>query len=112
MPVKIPQAVDDIHQLILWLVPVIEQFPRNRRFTLGERLESRLLKMLESLVGAAYSANKRAQLKHANLDLEVCRHLWRLAWELKCISTRRYEHGAGLMLDLGRQIGGWIRAQQ
>ncbi|MDG4595359.1 MAG: hypothetical protein P9F75_06650 [Candidatus Contendobacter sp.] len=34
--------------------------PRARRFTLGERLENGLLRLLESLVEAAYSREKRA----------------------------------------------------
>jgi hypothetical protein len=36
--------------------------------------------------------------------------LWRLALELQVINLKRYEHGAKLMQDLGRQIGGWLRA--
>jgi hypothetical protein len=38
--------------------------------------------------------------------------LWRLCHELQVISTKRYEHGARLLEDLGRQIGGWMRAQK
>jgi hypothetical protein len=30
-------------------------------------------------------------------------HLWRLAYELQVIPIKRYEHGARLMDDLGRQ---------
>ncbi len=112
MTAKIPQAIDDCHELILWLIPLLDQFPRKRRFTLGERLENRLLLTLEHLIEAAYSTDKFAALGKANLALEVCRHLWRMSWQLKCISTRRYEYGVGLMLDLGKQIGAWRRTQR
>lgn len=60
---------------------------------------------------AAYSREKRAQLASANRKLEVNRHLWRLALELKVINLKRYEQGARLMDDLGRQIGGWLRSR-
>ena len=50
-------------------------------------------------------------MQRANLQLEVQRHLWRLAYELQVIPQKRYEHGARLMEDLGRQIGGWLRVQ-
>ena len=50
-----------------------------RRFTLGERLESGLLAVLEECVDAAYSKNKRTQLSNANRRLSSVRHLWRLA---------------------------------
>jgi hypothetical protein len=68
------------------------------------------LTVLEALVEAAYSRDKRAALARANRQLAVNRHLWRLALELKVINLQRYEHGARLMEDLGRQIGGWLRA--
>ena len=107
---KTPQAVQSCHALVRWLIPQLDKFPRLRRFTLGERLESALLAVLELLVEAAYTRNKQAALQRANLRLEVVRHLWRLAHELEAVSTRRYGHGAELMDDLGRQIGGWLRS--
>ena len=106
-----PQAVQDCHALIAWVIPKLDQFPRNRRFTLGERIESGLLLVLERLVEAAYSRNRRPMLQQANLQLEVVRHLWRLAEELKVISMNSYGHGAKLMVELGRQVGGWLGAQ-
>lgn len=105
-----PQAVQACHDLLLWLIPQLDKFPRLRRFTLGERLETRLLTVLERLIEAAYSKQKKESLARANLDLNTARHLWRLAYELKVISTRRYEYGARLMDDIGRQVGGWLRA--
>ena len=75
---KVPQAVQVCHELLLWLIPLLDKFPKNRRFTLGERLESGLLKVLELLVAAAYSKDKVALLNQANRQLAVCRHLWRL----------------------------------
>ena len=105
-----PQAVQAGHELLLWLIPQIDKFPRVRRFTLGERLESALLEVLELSVEAAYTHNKRAALQRANLRLEVAKHLWRLALELKAVALRQYEHGARLMDELGRQLGGWLRS--
>ena len=98
------------HELLLWLIPQIDKFPRIRRFTLGERLESALLEVLELSVEAAYTHNKRAALHRANLWLEMAKHLWRLALELQAVAVRQYEHGARLMDELGRQLGGWLRS--
>ncbi|MCP4696528.1 MAG: diversity-generating retroelement protein Avd [Gammaproteobacteria bacterium] len=109
---KTPQAVDACHDLLLWLTPHLDKFPRARRYTLGARLEDELLAVLAALVDAAYSreAEKRAALKTANRRLEVARHLWRLAYELEVIPIRRYEHGIRLMEDVGRQTGGWLKS--
>ncbi len=55
------------------MIPHLDKLPKNRRYTLGEKLENRLLTILESLVTAAYAPNKRTFLFQANRDLEVCR---------------------------------------
>jgi len=102
-----PQAVQAAHELLLWIIPQIDKFPRVRRFTLGERLESALLEVLEATVEAAFTTRKQAALDRANLRLETARHLWRLAFELRAVAARSHEHGARLMDELGRQLGGW-----
>ena len=107
----VPQAVQDCHDLLRWLIPLLDQFPRARRFTLGERLESGLLDMLEELVDAAYGHDKVPALRRANRRLQVVRHLWRLSFELEVVPVRRYEHGARLLEALGAQVGGWLRSR-
>ena len=102
-----PQAVQSCHKLLVWFVPLLDHFPRNRRFTLGEKIETSLLKVLEKLVKASYSKRKRYPLEEANNQLNIVIHLWRLCFELRVISKKRYGHGAGLLLELGKQIGGW-----
>ena len=107
----VPLAVERCHELIAWLIPRLDDFPRARRFTLGERLESGFLDVLEALLDAAYSRDKRTPLRRANRRLAVNRHLWRLALELRTVNLKRYEHGNRLIDELGRQIGGWLKAK-
>ena len=109
-----PQAVVACHDLLAWIIPQIDKFPRVRRFTLGERIETALLDVLERLLEAAYSRGqvKANALRAANLRLGVVRHLWRLSNTLKALPARQYGHGAALIDELGRQIGGWYRDHQ
>lgn len=106
-----PNAVQSCHQLIVWMIPQLDKFPRNRRFTMGERIESGLLSVLAELVEASYSRNNTAMLRRANRQLAVVRHVWRAGMELQTVDKRRYQHGAKLLVDLGRQIGGWLKHQ-
>jgi hypothetical protein len=80
---NLPKAVEDCHALLSWIIPHLDGFPRARRFTLGERIESGLLFVLERLVEAAYARQKAEILQAANLRLDVIRHLWRLSHSLK-----------------------------
>ncbi len=109
-PPSVPKAVQDCRELLLWVIPHLDKLPKNRRYTLGEKLETRILTVLELLVSAAYAPNKRPFLLQANRDLEVCRHLWQLCHDLRTVPVNSYEHGSKLMLILGRQIGGWLKA--
>ncbi len=45
MTTSVPQAVQSCHDLLLWLIPQLDKFPRVRRFTLGERIEMRVLRI-------------------------------------------------------------------
>jgi len=107
-----PQVVESCHQLLLWIIPQINKLPRQHRFTLGERLESALIEVLELLVDAAYSSRKRHLLNQANRRIAVCRHLWRLCLELKVIPMGRYEHGSRLIDGIGGQVGNWLKSRQ
>ncbi|MEO8048332.1 MAG: hypothetical protein ABI684_13700 [Nitrospirota bacterium] len=64
-PQSVPQAVQSCHELLLWLIPQLDKFPRSRRFTLGERIEAGLLEVLELLVEPAYTHNKETPLRCA-----------------------------------------------
>ncbi|MCP4699714.1 MAG: four helix bundle protein, partial [Gammaproteobacteria bacterium] len=70
---RIPKAkaVQDCHELLIWLIPHLDKFPKARRFTLGDRLESRVLSILEDLVEATYSRQKTIPLTRANRQLET-----------------------------------------
>ena len=73
---EIPAAVQACHDWLLWLIPILDQFPRVRRFTLGERIENLALEVLEALVEASFSRHeKTAWLDRANRKLSVLNHL-------------------------------------
>ena len=107
-----PQAVDACHDLIVWILPKLDLIPRQRRFTLGSRIEALLLEVLERLIQASYAqpAEKRRHLEAANTKLDLLRHLWRVAFELKAIPAKAHRFGAERMLDIGKQIGGWKKS--
>lgn len=94
-----------------WLMPVVSKFPKYKRYTLGQRIEDDLLNILELLLEANYSKEKLGILKHANIKLEIFRHLIRLSFDLRLINIRRYELISEETNEIGRLIGGWIKQQ-
>ena len=55
-------AVEAHFQFLLWLVPTVEKFPRSQKFLLGDRIQSTALDVLESLVDATYTRDRKAFL--------------------------------------------------
>ena len=99
-----------LHDLLLYLIPQLNKFPRDQKFVLGDRIESKLLEVQEHCLRAYYSREKRAHLLEANLTLEVTRHLIRLAHGLKLFSHHTYAVLAEKMDEVGRMIGGWLKS--
>jgi hypothetical protein len=99
-----------LHDLLVYLIPQLNKFPRDQKFVLGDRIETKVLDVQENCLRAYYSRDKRAHLLEANLQLEVTRHLVRLAHGLRLFSTHTYGVLAAKMDEVGRMIGGWLKA--
>ena len=98
--------------LLKWIIPKVGRFPRQVRYGLGSRIEAAHLDVLEALVAAQYSrgARRGEALEFANRRLQVARHLLRLAHEMALISERSLVHAAKIHVDLGTQVGAWLKA--
>jgi hypothetical protein len=99
-----------LQDLLLYLIPQLNKFPRDQKFVLGDRIETKLLNVQEDCLRAYYSRDKRGHLLEANLQLEVTRHLVRLANALKLFSNHTYGVLAEKMDEVGRMIGGWLKS--
>lgn len=55
-------AITKLYDLLLWMVPKLEKFPRSQKFLLADRIENLMLDILDLLIDAAYSRKKEATL--------------------------------------------------
>jgi hypothetical protein len=99
------------YDLLLWLIPQVQKFPRAHRFGLAERIQRLALDFQDSLVAAGKSkgAARRVLLNRADIQLEQLRVWTRLARDLQCLSLRQYEHLARLVGEVGRLLGAWLK---
>ena len=107
---KTGAAVEAHFQFLMWLVPAIEKFPRTQKFLLGDRIQTTSLDVLECLIEATYTRDRKGQLARANLGIEKLRFFFRLAVELHYLDRKRYAHAARTLDEIGRLIGGWAKA--
>ncbi len=95
-----------------WLLTTTGKFPRSVRFTFASRIDNLALDVVEYLVEARYSKNKKALLKRADLNIEKIRVLLRICHNLRYLPTRGYEHASRQLAEAGRMLGGWIKQQE
>jgi len=96
------------YDALLWFIPFLSRLPRGHRHVLGERMQQQLYELLELLIRARYAPGAEP-LEQANARLEVLRYQVRLLVAFDLMDLRRYEHAAGLLTDLGRELGGWLK---
>jgi len=103
-----------IYDLLAWLIPITLQFPKSQRFVLALRLQDAALDTHELLIAAGKSqrGERRRLLREADVRLEQLRLHWRLGRTLGLVEPGRYEHGARLIDEVGRLLGGWIAAME
>jgi hypothetical protein len=95
-------------QLHLW----IHLFPKVERFSLGERLQTTALDLLEGLLKVSQLPNslKHQALLPLSAKLDLLRLLVRLSLETKCIDNNKYLILQQLLQEVGKMLGGWIRS--
>ena len=107
---QVAPVVTKTYDLILWTLPKLAKFPREQRFLLGDRIESVLFDILELLITAVYTKEKKGYLTKANLRLEHLRFLTRIAKDMHYLNLKAYEFSSRAINEIGKMIGGWRKA--
>ena len=104
--------VTKMYDLVKYLIPIINRFPRGYKFTLGDRMTNLVLDLLEQYIAAYYTSNQKAKidiLNSNNLQLERIRFLIRLSHDFKLFSNQRFGYICGLVDEIGKMNGGWLK---
>ena len=108
--IKLTPVVEKHYRLILWMLPKMANFPKDQRFLLTDRIERLLLDILELLIEAIYSKNKREILIKVNLKLDILRFMMRIAKDMKYVNINGYDFFCQSSIEIGRMVGGWLKS--
>lgn len=97
--------------LLSWLLPQAERFPKSQRFVVTQRLTGAALDMQEALfdANARRGAARAACLAAADAHLDKLRLYLRLAQRWQWLSEGQYAHASRLVAQVGRLLGGWMK---
>ena len=99
------------YDLLNWLLPKAERFPKIYRSTITQRLMDAVLDFQETLFEAqANGAQVRQQhLRRADAHLNKVRLYLRLIHAWGWLSLGQYEHVSRMVAEIGRLLGGWLK---
>jgi hypothetical protein len=88
---------------------ITPHIPKGARYTIGARIENKLLDLLE-LGYIAYFSKKEDKIEKISqciFLLDTLKFIVSVAWDAKLISNRQYEEIALKLEEIGRMLGGW-----
>ena len=97
--------------LLAWLLPALNHFPRSQRFAVTKRLQDAALDFQEAIIEAntCHGAARLARIQHADASLQKVRLYLRLSVRWQWLTPGQYEHVSAMVAEIGRLLGGWQR---
>lgn len=88
--------------------------PKKSRYTLGDKIDSRFIQVLELLYVASYqgTSEKLPTIERALSGVDILKFLLRIGWELRVFDDKKYTTLSEGLNEVGRQVGGWRKGLQ
>ena len=106
------EVIQKVYDFFRWIGPLIGRLPRDKKFTIGDRLLNHWYDILEQLLEAKYSNPdaRRRVLRKANIKLEKIRFFHRLLKDENDWSIKRFQYASEKVREIGVSIGGWYKS--
>lgn len=101
------------YDLLSWLLPASNNFPKSVRHSYTRRLLDAAFDLQERLEEADFrrGRERRERLVLADEALAKVRIYVRLAERWHWFSPGQYQHAAEMLAEIGRLLGGWRKAE-
>ena len=95
------------YDLLMEIFELVKHFPREYKYTVGEKLKDEALEMIMNIYRANTRQQKKDTLQNAREHLEVVRLLLRLTKDMKQININRFVDVNKKIEDISKQLTGW-----
>ncbi len=99
-----------VYKTYMTFSPIVYQFPKVHRYSLGRTIDSNILSLLELIFEANSLPRplREAPLIKANSKCELLKMLNRMCFEMQLIESTQYFQMSADLRQIGRELGGWI----
>ncbi len=98
------------YELLRRVVEVTKDFPREYKYTLGQKIKDESIEMVVLIYRANTAAEKSPIIELFLERLQVIELLVRLSQDLRVMSTKSYASIVEMTESLGKQAQGWKKA--
>lgn len=85
----------------------VKHFPKTSRYTLGAKIDTVFIELLETLFRASHQKEKYILIVEANIKLDILKFLIRMSWEIKSLDNKKYIMLSKRLEEVGLMLGGW-----
>lgn len=87
-------------------------FTKDSRYTLGQKIDSLFLEVIEKIIEASHSdkTEKQIFLKIASSKLDLLKFFLQVSWEIKSLDNKKYILLSEKLDEIGKMLGGWLKA--
>ena len=99
------------YDLLMWLIPQVQKFPREYRFTVSEHIQKLLIGFQDNLIKAGKEKTdvKKNTLQEADIQLAQLRFWIRFSRDKELLKFQQYEHVIKMVNEVGRLLGAWLK---
>jgi hypothetical protein len=104
-------TLEKLCDMIEYAYPLLEQYPKRVRFTFAAKIENIMLDALRYCVKVGKKKAKKTALYDLDIEIAALKRFIRLSFKLKYISPHQFEVWSGKVVEIGKMIGGMIKAE-
>lgn len=100
---------EKLEDLKIYSHQVLFQFPKRERFILCAEIEKEINNLIHNTIRMEKKMYKKTTLQDIDIGVEYVKVLIRQSYQLKYISTKRFEIWIKKLVEIGRIVGGLIK---
>jgi len=91
---------------------LVAHFPKKDKYAIGQKIENGILGLIEDIIIASQlsKSEKVSILQAGSIKLDVLKVLIRCCKDLKTIDNKSYLLLESQLQEIGKMLGGWIKA--
>lgn len=88
----------------------LQQYPKYEKFALVTDIKRTMDTMLERIIEAQKKYYKKTTLQDLDVEIGKLKAYLRLSHQLRFLPTKKYEVWSGMVVEIGKMLGGWLKS--